>query len=52
VLFAIAAIAGEEGLAPRTSLVDALVELGLGVVAGAAVGGVGARSWAGPGGAA
>jgi sodium/hydrogen antiporter len=41
VLFAIAAIAGEEGLAPRTSLVDALLELGLGVVAGAAVGGVG-----------
>jgi sodium/hydrogen antiporter len=41
VLFAIAAIAGEEGLAPRTSLVDALLELGLGVVAGAAVGGAG-----------
>jgi NhaP-type Na+/H+ or K+/H+ antiporter len=41
VLFAIAVLAGEEGLAPRTSLVDALVELTLGVVAGVLVGGAG-----------
>jgi NhaP-type Na+/H+ or K+/H+ antiporter len=41
VLFAIAVIAGEEGLAPRESLVDALVELALGVVSGFVVGGAG-----------
>lgn len=38
VLFAIAVIAGEEGLAPRESLRDALIELALGVLAGAVVG--------------
>lgn len=38
VLFAIAAIAGEEGLAPGTSLAEAGLELAIGVVAGAAVG--------------
>ena len=41
VLFAIAVLAGEEGLAPRTSAVDALVELALGVVAGVLVGAAG-----------
>jgi NhaP-type Na+/H+ or K+/H+ antiporter len=41
VLFAIAALAGEEGLAPRTSAVDALVELVLGVIAGVVVGAAG-----------
>lgn len=41
VLFAIAVIAGQEGLAPRESLVDALVELALGVLAGVLVGGAG-----------
>ncbi len=38
VLFALAAIAGEEGLVPRESFGDALVEIALGVVAGALVG--------------
>ena len=41
VLFAIAVIAGEEGLAPRESLTDALVELSLGVIAGVALGAAG-----------
>jgi NhaP-type Na+/H+ or K+/H+ antiporter len=38
VLFAIAVIAGEEGLAPGASLAEAGLELAIGVVAGAAVG--------------
>ena len=38
VLFALAAIAGEEGLVPRESLGDALVEVALGVVAGGLIG--------------
>jgi NhaP-type Na+/H+ or K+/H+ antiporter len=41
VLFAIAVIAGQEGLAPRESIVDALIELALGVVAGVLVGAAG-----------
>jgi NhaP-type Na+/H+ or K+/H+ antiporter len=41
VLFAIAVLAGEEGLAPRESVVDALVELALGIVAGFLVGAAG-----------
>lgn len=41
VLFAIAAIAGEEGSAPRASLAEAVIELAVGVVAGAAVGATG-----------
>jgi len=41
VLFAIAAIAGEEGTAPRTSLAEAALELAVGVVAGAVVGAAG-----------
>lgn len=41
VMFAIAVIAGEEGLAPRESFTDALVELSLGVVAGVVVGAAG-----------
>lgn len=38
VLFAIAALAGEEGLAPAASLVTALIEIGLGAALGAALG--------------
>lgn len=38
VLFAIAAIAGEEGLAPGASLAEAALELAVGVVAGITVG--------------
>ncbi len=41
VLFAIAVIAGQEGLAARESLMDALVELTLGVIAGVVVGAAG-----------
>lgn len=41
VLFTIAVIAGQEGLAPRESLADALVELALGVIAGVVVGAAG-----------
>lgn len=41
VLFAIAVIAGQEGLAPKESLMDALLELALGVIAGVAVGAAG-----------
>ena len=41
VLFAIAVLAGEEGLAPRESLADAFVELVLGVLAGVVVGAAG-----------
>lgn len=43
VLFAIAAVAGEEGLRPVASLLDAVVELAVGVGAGVAVGVVGGR---------
>ena len=39
VLFAVAVIAGTEGLAPRESLTAAVVELAVGVVVGAVVGG-------------
>jgi NhaP-type Na+/H+ or K+/H+ antiporter len=38
VLFAIAALAGEEGLAPVTSLASALIEIGLGAAFGAGLG--------------
>lgn len=38
VLFAIAAIAGAEGLAPRSSLAEAALEIAVGVIAGVAVG--------------
>ncbi len=41
VLFAIAVLAGQEGLAPRESIADALIELAVGVVAGIVVGGSG-----------
>ena len=41
VLFAIAVLAGEEGLGPRQTIVSALVEVVLGVVAGVAVGAAG-----------
>ncbi|HYO20495.1 MAG TPA: cation:proton antiporter, partial [Dermatophilaceae bacterium] len=41
VLFAVAVIAGEEGLVPRVSFTEALVELALGVIAGVLVGGAG-----------
>ncbi len=41
VLFAIAVLAGEEGLGPRETIVSALVEVVLGVVAGVAVGAAG-----------
>jgi sodium/hydrogen antiporter len=41
VLFAIAALAGEEGLGPRATIASALVEVALGVVAGVAVGAAG-----------
>jgi NhaP-type Na+/H+ or K+/H+ antiporter len=41
VLFAVAVIAGEEGLVPRVSLAEAFVELALGVIAGVLVGGAG-----------
>ncbi len=41
VLFAIAVIAGEEGLVPRQSLASALVEITFGVLAGALVGAAG-----------
>ena len=38
VMFAIAALAGEEGLSPRESVVAALIELAIGVAVGVAVG--------------
>ncbi|MFI0432123.1 MAG: cation:proton antiporter [Candidatus Nanopelagicales bacterium] len=38
VLFAIAALAGQEGLSPRTSIVEAVVELAIGLGVGVAVG--------------
>ena len=41
VLFAIAVLAGEEGLGPRETIASALVEVALGVVAGVAVGAAG-----------
>lgn len=41
VLFAVAAVAGAEGLEPTESLVDALLELTVGVVVGALIGVVG-----------
>lgn len=44
VLFAIAAIAGEEGLTARTTISSALLEIGLGALIGAAVGVIGGRA--------